>query len=282
MKKLFAIAAYCMFSVLLFSQENEEKKYALSTVNSSVGVSLIQLSDPYLSPINYNGIGVNNKYESRSYLKPEDTNLSVHLSANDIYALTSNPTGTALIAYLAGNLGCGLSYHIRPKSGLQILLGGLWDLEGGLKLNDRNVNNPFNMDLATNLNATARMNYNFRLFRKNMSLNIAIQTPLIGCMFVPPRGASYYEIMNKGDFSNTLHFSSLHNRQGLRQMFVIEIPSKNTTTRIGFDINELKYKANDMIFSNSQIGFTIGSTFDMATFMGTKNPAPKNFISTKE
>ena len=48
----------------------------------------------------------------------------------------------------------GISYHMRPSDKLMILAGGSWAIDLGGKYLGRNVNNPFSLDLFTEINAT--------------------------------------------------------------------------------------------------------------------------------
>ena len=273
----------CLFTVYSISaQQKEEQKYALTTNVSTDGLSLISILDPYLSPLNYSGFGYVSAHLDRHFLSPDNPTISTQSQANWLLGATSNPTGTAMILYYGQNFGRGFHYHLKQQQNMQILLGGVMDLDVGFKENSRNINNPINVDLSSNLNVSAILMYDFILFNRTMQLQIKLESPLIGCMFVPLQGASYYEMLELGDISKSLHFSSLHNKQGFDETISLDVPFDHSVWRVGMNIHELKYLANDMFFRRSELSLLVGTTFDFVHFAGRKNKAPKNFISTKE
>jgi hypothetical protein len=278
-----------LFSCLLIAfvtraQQYDEQKYPLTTSVSTYGYSNnIEILDPYLSPLYYTGKALKyNNLERRFVSWGGIPNLSSQISSDWLLGATLNPAGTATILYYGQNFGRGLHYHYKPQPAVQLLLGGIMDLDMGLKLNDRNINNPLNVDLAGNLNLSGILMYDFNLFKRTMQLQLSIQSPLMGCMFVPLQGASYYEMFLLGDISNTMNFSSLHNKQGLNTTISLDLPLNYSVWRFGLNFQDLKYSANDMVFSRSAFSLIVGTTFDFVTFAGRKNKAPKNFISTKE
>ncbi len=283
MKKKNLAFYCCLFLVLRgYSQQTEEQKYALTTSVSSHGLSVISIVDPYLSPLNYSGIGYVATDLERHFISPNTPSISTQYNSDKIVGVTLNPTGTAMIIYYETNYGRGFHYHLKPQNDTQLLLGGVLDMNVGFKQNSRNINNPMNIDLSTNLNWSGILMHDFVLFKRTMQLQLKLETPLLGCMFVPLQGASYYEMFLLGDMSNSLHFSSLHNKQGVNETISLEVPFNRSVWRIGLNYYDLKYKANEMVFRRTEFSLILGTTFDFVTFAGRKNKAPKNFISTKD
>lgn len=282
MKKSAILLLVIFFGSLLFAQNTDEQKYLLTTTNQSFGLATLSILDPYLSPSVYSGIGIKYGDENSQFFSPENINISWQNKMNLETGLSFNPASTNYMFYFGANYGWGMSYHFRLQKGLQVLAGGLCDLDFGLKMIGRNVNNPVNLDLATNLNLTGAVLYDIPLRRKTLRLQLALQTPVLGCMFVPVGGASYYEIFELGNFTNTFHVSSLINKRGLSGAFTVDVPFNRSVWRVGLNFMTLKYAANDMVFQRNEFGLSIGTTFDVATFAGRKNKAPKNFISANE
>ena len=282
MKKCIFLSIFFLFYSILFAQTNIEQKYLLTTQTNTFGLTTIGLLDPYLSPMTYTGAGVEYNYDGRRYFSAQNTKLSMDSKMNMICGLALNPAATASMTYMGMTYGWGMHYHFRIQEDFRILAGGLWDVDFGFKDISRNVNNPVNIDLATNLNLSMLAIYDIPFWRRVMQLQLAVQSPVLGCMFVPQGGASYYEMFELGNLKNTSHFSSLYNKQGLKWTLSLDFPFNHSVLRLGLSSNELKYSANDMVFNRNEYSFLIGTTFDVATFAGRKNKAPKNFLSTNE
>jgi len=166
--------------------------------------------------------------------------------------------------------------------GLVVLAGGTWDAGLGYKDVPRNVNNPGNVDLATNLNLSGVAIYDIILRRRVLKLQLAVETPVIGWMYVPLAGASYYEMFMLGNTSDISHFSSIINKRGIHPKLTLDVPFKSSVWRIGVGYQRLQYKANNMIFDRNELSFMLGTTFDVIHFGGRSKKAPANFISTNE
>jgi len=267
---------------MLAAQNTDEKKYLLTTNANSFNFSTLSMTDPYLSPANYSGIALNYSHESRRFLKSENTSYSMQDKLNFTGGLMLNPSITSEMMYLGINYGWGINYHFRLDKRTRILAGGLWDIDFGFKVMPRNINNPVNVDLATNLNLTGLLQYDIPTHRRTMRLEMALQTPIIGCMYVPLGGASYYDMFELGSFTNAIHASTLFNKAGLLQTYAITIPFNQVVWRFGLHFNNLIYKANNMVFTKDEYSLLIGTTFDAFRFGARKKTAPKNFISTNE
>jgi hypothetical protein len=282
MKKRILILYLIFVCTTLWAGNPEDKKYLLTTNLNSVGFSTISMTDPYLSPTNYSGIGLNYSHEDRRFFNPENTTLSMQDKLVLSSGLMLNPIGNSALTYLGFNYGWGINYSFRLRKDIRVLGGGLWDVDFGFKYMARNINNPANVDLATNLNLTGLLQYDIQTRRRTMKLEMALQSPILGCMYVPLGGASYYDMFELGSFTSAIHASTLFNKRGLLQTYAISIPFNQVVWRFGLRFNNLIYKANDMVFTKNEYSLLIGTTFDAIHFGGRKKTAPQNFISTNE
>lgn len=278
MKKIFLLFFILFFAGAMFpQQEVAEKKHILRTSSSIFGLSTLNLTDNYISPLPYSGIGLKITSENNRLYSPYFNNLSVTNKAKLNFGAVTNPTQTASMLFLGLNFAWGMHYHFHPIANMQILTGGLWDIDFGFKYNTRNVNNPFNMDLSTNLNLSAVVIYDIPANKRTFRLQAAFASPWIGCMFAPAQGSSYYEIFSLQAGGKFVHFSSFHNKQAFYQCYFVEIPFKNSFWRFGFSGDSLKYMANDMIFKKNDFTLFLGYTCLFSRFT-RKNPAPEYFI----
>ena len=282
MKKGQILLLFLVLSLVVSAQRSEEKSYLLTSKTNSFSLSTLSFLDPYLSPTTYSGIGLGYNREARRFLNNTDTRYSTLSRLRLGAGIALNPEITSDLLYLGANYGWGIEYRLKPLDRLKLQVGGFWDVDFGLKNLERNINNPVNLDMATNLNLTGLATYDIPLRRKTLKLKLSLQTPLIGYMFVPKAGASYYEMFELGNLTDAFHFSSLHNKRGLLGTFSVDVPFNHSVWNFGLRMNELKYTANNLVFDRSEFSLLIGTTFDVINFAGRKNKAPKNFISPND
>ncbi len=280
MKKLISCLCSILCSIGLFAQKEDVSKYRLINTSNLFGVSSMELLDPYLSPMTYSGVGINYEHSGQKFFSAENTHLSMEGKFQAAAAYTTNPQQTAAMIYMGGTYSWGMFYHFRPASRLQLLAGGNADVGIGYKYLPRNVNNPVNIDLASNLNIAGKVRYDIPFRRWPVRLNYEIEIPVLGCMFVPQEGASYYEMFQLGSLSNVFHLSSVHNKLASVKKLIFDLPFKHSTFRLGIDVAKLKYKANDMVFKQNNFSLQIGFKYDLYVFSGRKGMAPDNFISS--
>ena len=282
MKKLLLIAFVLLFHSILFAQNTDDQKYLLTSKTNTYGFSILSLTDPYLSPLTYTGNGVQFEHESRRFFTVTGTNISMQSKFQLEGGLLLNPPQTSSMTYLAMDYSWGMHYHFRPMKGLVLLAGGTCDINLGYKDVARNINNPGNVDLAADLNLSGIAMYDITLPRRTLKLKLAVETPLVGWMFVPLAGASYYEMFELGNLSNVSHYSTIINRRGINPKLTVDIPFERTVWQVGLSYQTLKYKANNMVFGKTETCFIVGTTFDDICFGGRKKKAPNNFISPNQ
>ena len=267
-----------LMSFSAIAQNVDDVKYNLTTSTDIVSLSMVNLLDPYLSPSKYEGFGFGYDHHTRKLFKSEDTNLSTQTKFSTLVGLTLNPQFTAQMTYMGADYSWGMHYSLTPMRDLQILVGGTIGADFAFKWLSRNVNNPINMDIDANVNFSAVAAYDIHLARRTMKLKYEFEAPIYGCMFVPMGGASYYEMFELGNLDNTIHFSSLHNKQAYDNSLRLEIPFKRSTWQFGLETSIMNYKANDMIFNRSIYSLEVGWKYNIRVFRGMKNQAPQNFI----
>ena len=263
---------------MIFSQNAE--KYHLMTSDWQFGERWTGLNDPYLSPLRYSGRGLAASLNNKRFFLKKSEKIIETSNISAFYDFLINPAQTALMLYLGGNANYGVNYRFNAFKNLSFLVGGSADIDLSIRYLARNSNNPFNMDLAANLNFSASAQWKFLLLKRVFSLDATVRTPLIGTMFVPQNGASYYEM---GTFDNglrnTIHLSHLGNKKGLRTFLGLDIPIWRLTIRVSGNAELLKFKANDAVYRRATVGFGAGIKYSFIAFAGKKNLPPENFIN---
>ncbi|MCX6308958.1 MAG: DUF3316 domain-containing protein [Bacteroidia bacterium] len=263
------------------AQQPAEKNYLLTSVTTQYGWSMLNLTDAYLSDLPYSGYGLQFNTTARRFATAKSDRISLRTDIGLNAGLASNEPQSATITYIGGNIGTGVQAHFKPLRNVQVLLGGMWDAEMGVKIYSREVNNATNIDLATNLNLSATLRYDLPLWKNRIRLQADVRSPLLGLMFVPVRGESYSEIYYLRSYENLFHFTSLHNKNGLNVRYLVQIPLKNTILNIGFQTDYLKYAANNMVFRRNLTSMQVGASYDLIQFGGRKNRAPAHFVSSE-
>lgn len=229
---LLAFVAFCWMACSLSAQEKGGRPITRSTM---YGVGVANLYDTYLSPVEYKGKQVRVLRES-SRMEPwwggrvsRQTLFQGHL------ALTDNPTETA--NELAGmvNWNYALHYNIPLFDGrLRLLVGPMMQMHGGFLYNTRNGNNPAQAKLYTSVAASGMVLYNINWKRSPITLRYQVDVPVMGIMFSPEYGQSYYEIFSLGHTDGTIHFTSLYNQPSMRHWLTADVNFGKITLRVGY------------------------------------------------
>lgn len=227
--------------------------------------------ETYLSPLEYEGPEVRFAYETMRMTRLMDGNVSaqnlfqLHASYTENISQTNHTYGGLV------NWSYALHYQFRPAKGLKILFGPMLDLNAGVVYNRRNSNNPAQAKAYGGLGASGMLIYRFRI--KNYPLTVRWQAnlPLLGVMFSPEFGESYYEIFSLGNGGRNVVFTSLHNNPSLRQLLTLDFPVGNTVMRVGYICDLQQAKVNNLKSHTYSHDFMIGVVRNLYLFHGKKH-----------
>lgn len=227
--------------------------------------------ETYLSPLEYEGPEVRFAYETMRMTRLMDGNVSaqnlfqLHASYTENISQTNHTYGGLV------NWSYALHYQFRPAKGLKILFGPMLDLNAGVVYNRRNSNNPAQAKAYGGLEASGMLIYRFRI--KNYPLTVRWQAnlPLLGVMFSPEFGESYYEIFSLGNGGRNVVFTSLHNNPSLRQLLTLDFPVGNTVMRVGYVCDLQQAKVNNLKSHTYSHDFMIGVVRNLYLFHGKKH-----------
>lgn len=227
--------------------------------------------ETYLSPLEYKGPEVRFAYETMRMTRLMDGNVSaqnllqLHASYTENISQTNHTYGGLV------NWSYALHYQFRPAKGLKILFGPMLDLNAGVVYNRRNSNNPAQAKAYGGLGASGMLIYRFRI--KNYPLTVRWQAnlPLLGVMFSPEFGESYYEIFSLGNGGRNVVFTSLHNNPSLRQLLTLDFPVGNTVMRVGYVCDLQQAKVNNLKSHTYSHDFMIGVVRNLYLFHGKKH-----------
>ena len=232
-----------------------------------LGGGSIRLHDDYLSPLEQIGWQVQLQTRFAGYFKRHVGCISWFNRYIASGGQVINLPATAGTLYGAFNVAYGVQRHFHPANNLMLGVGGTTLLDVMCKYNTRNVNNPVSADASMGLMAAASIRYNWHMKRLFMGFEYNLESPIMGLMFVPEMGMSYYEL-SFGSWRNVLHFSSLHNKCGLSGQLNIDFVLKRCVLRVYMTHNHLYWRANNLQFNRREVIAGIGIVTDLLFFAG--------------
>lgn len=249
--------------VELRAQSDTLQAHRYITRATMYGVGVTNVFDTYLSPQEYKGIDFRISHESIRMTKLFDGNVSAQnfFQADIGYShnrADNNNTFSGLV-----NWTYGLHYQFRLTDNFKLLAGGLFDVNGGFVYNLRNTNNPASARAYVNFDASGMAIWHVKIKRYPMVLRYQANLPVLGLMFSPHYGQSYYEIFSLGNSSGVVQFTSLHNQPSLRQMFSIDFPMGYAKMRVSYVADLQQSNVNNIKAHTYSHVFMVGFVRDM-------------------
>ena len=221
----------------IYAQADSQQANRYVTRATMYGIGYTNVFDTYLSPQEYKGIDFRISRETMRMTKLLDGNVSVQnfFQANIGYThnhAENNNTFNGLV-----NWNYGLHYQFRITENFKLLAGALADINGGFVYNLRNTNNPASARAFINLDASAMAIWHAKIKNYPLTFRYQVNVPVVGAMFSPHYGQSYYEIFTLGNSDGVIQFTSLHNQPSVRQMLSIDFPVRYAKLRFSYIIN---------------------------------------------
>lgn len=212
-----------------------------------IGIGSVQILDTYLSPEEYSGTEV--RYLSHTERRRDDSRWSRLLLHQGSFSYSKNRADNGNYVAGAYSFSYGIHFNWQFLGGrMNVRAGGQADLDAGFLYNTRNGNNPAQARFSLDVSPSAAVSYRFRLGRVPFKAQYEAAVPLVGVMFSPNYGQSYYEIFTRGNYDHNVVPTTIGCMPSLRQMLTVDFTLCRTTFRIGWlgdyrqaKVNSLKY-----------------------------------------
>lgn len=234
------ISPLCQAQEVLYSENSTDP--SIVSRATSYGVGAANVFDNYLSPQAYKGWEVRISRESVHAASWNPEKWSQQTYFQGYFDYTHNRADNNHTAVGMVNWNYGYHYRLWQTGGLQLLAGGVADLNAGFVYNMRNGNNPANARVYANLDASVRLLWQTHVGRFPLLVRYQLNVPLTGVMFSPHYGQSYYEIFSLGDDKDVIKQTTLFSQSTLRSMLSTDFKARKTTLRLTYlcDLQQAK------------------------------------------
>ena len=221
----------------------------LKTNTLMIGAGYTNILDTYLSPEKYRGIDL--RFLSHTRRENDSTQWINQFQHEGNIAYADNRSGNG--GMMAG--GYTFRYSLLHKwtitlwrHPLQLLAGGTAAANIGFVYNTRNGNNPANARLSLNIEPT--VGFDYPIGRPSHTRGIALRpcdcahfpvilhyeasAPLLGLMFSPNYGQSYYELFTRGNYDHNCVPTTFGSTPSFRQMLTLDFRLARVTWRMGY------------------------------------------------
>ena len=260
MKQKFIMLLIALGTFLSVGAQEDSLRATRYVMRSTLfGVGHSNVFETYLSPLEYTGTEVRFLHESMRMTRLLGGKVSGQSLIQVNASYNKNISQTAEMYAGLVNWSYALHYQFRMNDDkLKILVGPMLDLNGGVVYNRRNSNNPAQAKAYGGLGASGMLIYKFRIARYPLTVRYQANLPLLGVMFSPEYGESYFEIFSLGNGGRNVVFTSLHNNPSLRQMVTLDFPIRNVTMRVGYVCDIQQSKVNNLKSHAYSHDFMIG------------------------
>ena len=222
---------------------------AQSQRSHMLGFGPTRILDTYISQEKFSGAGFTYLYiyEGR---KPEKRWQNTIEHELDLSKSRDRGDNTSMIEGNYNLYWSRLASLVRPSSSTDFHLqaGFTANANLGFLYDMTTSNNPAQARLALNIMPSAVATYGFPIKQQHFSLRYELNLPLVGIMFSPNYGQSYYEIFTQGNYDRNIVPTTFVSAPTFRQILTLDwLLSEKWALRIGYlgnyqqaDINHLK------------------------------------------
>lgn len=230
---LFFPILYALLPLVANAQSNTIPDDWEITNVQMLGIGASNVLDTYLSPEKYNGSEI--RYISHTIRQKDGkpiTHTLIH-EGNISSGTDRSEDGTTLAALYDFRYAMQRCWNIK-EGRLRIETGGMLCVGAGAIQNTRNQNNPAQMRLFSNIGPSATVTWRFNIRHRPFALRYEAVAPVLGVMFSPNYGQSYYEIFSLGNYDHNAVITYPGNAPSLRHSLTADFSLWGLRWRLGY------------------------------------------------
>ena len=210
------------------------------------GAGPSRILDTYLTPEHFSGTGLTYLYiRERQKTESRWSTLMEHEAD-----LSTTSDRSESISMLEGsyNFYWGMHYNWRMLDNkLRLQAGGVANANLGVLYGMLASNNPVQARASLNIMPSGIATYDLHIGRARFSLRYEVALPLVGIMFSPNYGQSYYEIFARGNYDHNIVPTTFVSAPTIRQLFSIDWHTgKKWDLRVGYLGNYQQAQVNNL------------------------------------
>ena len=211
--------------------------------------------DTYLSPLTYRGTEL--RFTSQTVHNRPGRNWTYSLTHGLRLARETMRTNDGVRLEGGYDLSCSWQRKIVNRTvgywgRLMVTAGAGVDATVGFRYNAQNSNNPAQAEAAVCFTPAMAADWRFFLVspksgrRHTLGLRYEAAVPLVGMMFSPAFGQSYYEIFSRGNYDHNLCTIWVGNAPSLRQRLLFNFKLLKRQFFIGYEGDYRQARVNDI------------------------------------
>lgn len=228
--------------------------------SSQYGIATLDNLDTYLSGYEFRGYGLYYNHENFRDARTGSYRWKYQTTMNATLGYTTQGNNMQLTALAGYNWG---GYHpFAINSRLKLLAGAQLQIEGGALYVTANGNNPVQAKLRTAIAASGMAIYHIPVKGRDWVARYQLDIPVIGVMFAPQFGQSYYEIFGLGHTDGIISVAHPFNSPSWKHTLSLDIPLRyrnhSTTLRLSYCADLYQSDVNDIRCHIYRHAFTFG------------------------
>lgn len=216
------------------------------TRSQMIGIGWTNVLDTYLSDEHFKGLGFSFLATVERQRPGRRWSTIVEHEAN--FSSVKDRTDSRQELEGSYNFFWGKLYSWQLLDGhLTLQGGGVLNAMAGFIYNTSNSNNPAQGRLHLNLMPTGVATTHFKLWGCSMKARYELSLPLVGIMFSPNYGQSYYEIFNRGNYDHNIVPTTFVAAPEWRHMLTLDAAvARNVVLHVGYLGNMQQHKVNNL------------------------------------